>query len=202
MNSRWLSTFAAIGVGLLSSTAIAADYDDWNGAPDLGPSWRGAYVVASGGYSWLRDVDDRFPAPFNTTFGQDFVGGAAVGYLVQSDTFVVGGEVGYRRQNIEFEGIAAATGFPIFTENLFSATLRGGVAHENWLVTGNLSFNYATTNIAMNGAGLGLGVSADYLFTDNLFAGLAIEHQFYRGFAGAPVDADLNTVLARVGFKL
>lgn len=195
-----IAPFAFAGLTTLASApTLAADYSP---PQELGDKWRGAYVAVSGGYGWLRDVDFRFPAPFNTTFGQDFVGGVSAGYLVQSNHLTFGGEVGYRRQNIEFVGIQPALGQRVFAEDLYSVTLRSGVAHDNWLVTSNFSFNYATTSLGMNGAGFGLGVSADYLFTDNIFAGVSADHQFYRNFAGAPVTADLTTVMARVGFKL
>lgn len=161
--------------------------------------WTGGYVTLSAGYGWLKDFDERFAPPLESA-GQDVVFGMSAGYLHEFGHVVVGAEAGYQYQRIVFEGLPAF--FPLIrSEEAWALRGRLGVSYDRLLVTANLGAIYANTNIGMEDWGWALGASADYLVTDNVFAGLGYEHQFYRNFDGVPLDADVDTVNLRLGYK-
>lgn len=167
-------------------------------APPTG-IWTGGYVAISAGYGWLKDKDDRF-VPTLRTKGSDPVYGISAGYLKSWGVFVAGVEGGYHYQRITFDNLPI--GFPVIrTEEAWSLRGRIGAAYDRVLVTANAGAIYANTNIGMEDWGIIAGASIDYLLTDNIFAGLAYDHQFYRNFDGVPLDADIDTVQLRIGYK-
>lgn len=186
----------------LSASALAEE-PDVVPAPEVSASrfgdWTGGYVSLGLGYGWLRDVDSRFAPPLEAA-GQDYVIALSAGYLHQMGMFVGGVDATYQNQRITFEGLPL--GFPeIRTEEAIALRGRLGVAHERVLVTANLGAVYATTNIGMEDWGLIAGASVDYKLTANIFAGLAYDHQFYRNFDEVPLDADIDQVTMRLGYK-
>lgn len=183
-------------------TAAAADptvVTDGPAAAERFGDWTGGYASFSLGYGWLHDVDNRF-APALQTAGDNVVLGMSVGYLHQMGKFVVGVDGTYQYQHIVFEGLPL--GFPeVSAEEGWMLRGRLGVAHDRWLATANIGAVYGTTNIGMEGWGAVAGASVDYLLTKNIFAGVAYDHQFYRNFDGVPLDADIDQVAMRIGYK-
>ncbi|MBK8455686.1 MAG: hypothetical protein IPL47_00045 [Phyllobacteriaceae bacterium] len=157
------------------------------------------YASLSLGYGWLHDVDNRF-VPALRTAGSDKIIGLSVGYLHQAGKFVAGAEGAYQYQHIVFQGLPV--GFPeISADEGWMVRGRVGVAHDRWLATANVGAIYGTTNIGMKGWGAIAGASVDYLMTANIFAGVAYDHQFYRNFSGVPLDADIDQISMRIGYK-
>lgn len=172
-----------------------------DGMPPADPShWRGAFVEFEGGGGHIADYDMRFPPPYQRTSGNNYVYGVSLGYLMNFNGLVAGVSAGYRYQPIEFEGIDKILGYSIRADELLHSGLRLGYAAGPVLATVNASLLYATSNIPMEDYGVGLGVSLDYMITNGLYAGVSYDHQFYRDFAGAPLDIDVDSVVFRLGY--
>jgi outer membrane immunogenic protein len=179
---------------LSSGIAGAADL---GGVPVQAPAiqdWTGAYIGASVGYGWLRDVDYFFTPPLRSK-GDDVIFGGHFGYLHQMGSFVLGAEAEFMRLDINFEG------FPIDAENSFALKARGGFAFDRLLLTGHAGAVYATTNIDLKDWGWVVGGGIDYLITDNFVAGISYDHFEFDRFDGTLIDAKLNLVKARLSYK-
>lgn len=182
---------------LASATQAFAE----SGLPPADPSlWRGAYVELEGGGGHIQDYDMRFPVPYQRTSGNNYVYGFSLGYLMNLNGLVAGISAGYRYQPLEFEGIDKLLGYKIQAEELLHSGLRLGYAAGPLLATVNANLLYANSNIPMEDYGVGLGVSLDYMITNGLYAGISYDHQFYREFAGAPLDIDVDSVVFRLGY--
>jgi len=161
--------------------------------------WTGAYVSIGAGYGWLRDKDDRFVPTLRTT-GADPLANISAGYLYQSGMFVGGVDGTYQYQRISFDNLPV--GFPeIHTSNAWMLRGRLGAAVDRYLITANFGAVYADTNIGMEDWGFVAGLSVDYKLSDQIFAGVAYDHQFYRNFDGVPLDADIDQVAVRLGYQ-
>lgn len=162
-------------------------------------TWEGAYANLSVGYGWLRDHDARFAPPLET-YGSDPLVGLSVGYLKQLGYFIAGAEATYQHQHIVFDDLPP--GFPeISTEEAFILRGRLGVTHDRWLVSVNAGASFASTNIGMEDWGAIAGLSVDYMLEKNMFVGAAYDHQFYRNFDEVPLDADIDQLTLRLGYK-
>ena len=115
-------------LGLLAAPAFAAD-PAVIAADKVSPArfaWDGAYLGASIGYSWLKDVDYQFDPPLHDQ-GEDWVIGAHAGYLAQFGGIVVGAEVEAMRLDIQYEGFDFIT-----IENAFVPKARVGYAIDRF----------------------------------------------------------------------
>lgn len=157
--------------------------------------WAGVYAGVTGGYGWLRDVDRSFVPPL-VARGDDWIVGAHAGYLYQWNQMVVGAEVAYQFMDIQFDG------FPIWVEDATTARVRVGIAHQKWLFTAHAGATYATTNIGLDDWGYNLGLAVEHMFTENITAGIQYDHHSFDSFDGTLIDATVDTVTLRVGFKL
>ncbi|MVA98043.1 outer membrane beta-barrel protein [Nitratireductor sp. CAU 1489] len=178
--------------------ASAADLDIIE-APEINPErfgWTGAYVGASVGYSWMNDVDRSFVPPF-PDHGEDWVVGAHAGYLHQFGSVVVGAEVEYTNLDIRFERAP----FKIYANDAVAAKLRAGYAMDRLLVSAHGGAVYATTNIRLQDWGWTLGANVDYALTNNILLGLQYTHFDFEEFDNTLIDARLDTVTARIGYK-
>lgn len=189
-------------LALFSSTAaFAADPEVVPAQPSPArlADWTGAYVNISAGYGWLRDHDARFAPPMET-YGSDPLYGITLGYLHQMGRYVIGAEGTYQYQRIVFDDLPPM--FPtISTEEAFILRGRVGATYDKWLFSANVGAIFASTNIGMEDWGAIAGVSADYLLDNNMFVGAAYDHQFYRNFDEVPLDADIDQVTLRLGYK-
>ena len=185
-------------LGLLAAPAFAAD-PAVIAADEVSPArfaWDGAYLGASIGYSWLKDVDYQFDPPLHDQ-GEDWVIGAHAGYLAQFGGIVVGAEVEAMRLDIQYEGFDFIT-----IENAFVPKARVGYAIDRFLVSGHAGAVYATTNfMGLKDWGWAAGAGLDYAFTDNLTVGAQYSHYGFDGFDGTLIDAKIDTVTARFGYK-
>lgn len=185
------------GAALLASPAFAADDIeivtlDNNQSQDYG--WSGMYVGLTGGYGWLRDIDRAFVPPLRAS-GDDWIIGVQAGYLHQWNRMVVGAEVAYTSMDIQFDG------FPIWVEDAATVRVRAGFAYQRWLFTAHGGATHATTNIGLDDWGYNLGAAVEYMFTENIIAGLQYDHHNFSTFDGTLIDATVDTVTLRVGYK-
>lgn len=185
-------------LGLLNFPALAAD-------PTVIPaetvepsafSWGGAYLGASFGYSWLKDVDNGFNPPLHDE-GDDWVFGGHAGYLVEFGGIVVGAEVEATRLDIQYENFDFIT-----VDDSFALKGRLGYAIDRFLVSGHAGGVYATTNFMdLKDWGWTAGAGLDYAFTDNITVGAQYSHFGFDDFDGTLIDAKVDTVTARFGYK-
>lgn len=164
-------------------------------------SWTGPYAGLSVGYAWLKDVDYAPPAPLVGPFydqGEDWNVGGYVGILYQfSNNLVVGAEIEATRLDIDYEALSFIT-----VEHAITPKLRVGYAYDRFLVSGNIGGVYAKTNFAgLADWGLAAGIGVDYALTDNITAGLQYSHYRFEEFDGTQIDARINAIAARVGYK-
>lgn len=187
----------AAGVALLAGPTYAADDVqivtlDNNQSQQLG--WSGVYVGLTGGYGWLRDVDYAFVPPFRAS-GDDWIVGLQAGYLYQWNRWVAGAEIAYTSMDIQFDGL------PIWVEDASTARVRAGFAHQRWLFTAHGGVTYATTNLGLDDWGYNVGGAIEYMFTENITAGVQYDHHNFRRFDGTLIDATVDTLTLRVGYK-
>ncbi len=186
----------ASAVTLASPTYAADDIEivrlDNETSQDYG--WSGVYAGITGGYGWLRDVDRSFVPPL-VSRGDDWIVGAHAGYLHQWNQMVVGAEIAYQSMDIQFEG------FPIWVEDAATARVRAGFAYQKWLFSAHAGATYATTNIGLDDWGYNIGLAVEYMVTENITAGIQYDHHSFDTFDGTLIDATVDTVTLRVGFK-
>lgn len=184
-------------------------------------SWTGIYLGASGGHAWLSDQDDgpllvgAIPAGFRDK-GNDWAYGGHAGFLYQfNNGFVAGAEIEHLQLGIKFERLGKlfdAFGMPeadVTADYATALRLRGGFAYDRVLFTGHIGGGYVKTSLP---AGLGIpteladwginaGAGIDYALTDNITAGVQYSHYNFEDFDGTKIDAKVDTLTARVGYK-
>lgn len=192
------SLLAAAILLCVSGAARAADPQIIQ-SPSIDPErfgWSGAYVGATVGYAWLEDVDYSFTPPFRDK-GEDWIFGGHVGYLHQFGNFVVGAEFEAMKLDIAYENFDFIT-----VEDAYVAKARVGFAIDRFLISGHGGAVYATTNFAgLKDWGWAAGAGVDYALTDNIIVGAQYTRFGFTSFDGTQIDADIDTVTARVSFK-
>jgi len=188
------------GLGILlvvCGKAFAADPAVVNA--DVDParfSWQGAYIGAAGGYAWLKDVDNSFTPPLPDK-GSNWNVGAYGGYLAQFGNFVAGAEVEANRLNIDYEFLNFIT-----VERSYVVKARAGYAFDRFLVSGHAGAVYAETNfMGLKDWGWEAGAGIDYALTDNVTIGAQYSHYGFNNFDGTEIDAKIDLVSARLGYK-
>lgn len=156
--------------------------------------WSGLYAGVTGGYGWLRDVDRAFVPPL-VSRGDDWVIGIHAGYLHQWNSMVIGAEVAYSSLDIQFDN------FPISVEDAATIRVRAGFAYQKWLFSAHGGATYATTNIGLDDWGYNLGLAVEYMLTENITAGVQYDHHNFKRFDGTLIDATVDTLTLRVGYK-
>lgn len=158
--------------------------------------WQGAYVGISGGYGWLKDVDNAFTPPLPDK-GKDWNFGVHAGYLAQWGNFVAGAEFEATRLDIDYEFLSFIT-----VENSYVVKARAGYAFDRFLVSGHAGGVYATTNfMGLKSWGWAAGGGVDYALTDNVIVGAQYTHYGFDDFDGTEIDAKIDLLSARLGYK-
>lgn len=213
-----------VSFGALAADVVEAPEEAVIEAPaEVAPErfgWTGIYVGASGGHGWLSDKDNGpllplLPLGFEDK-GNDWAYGAHAGFLYQfNNGFVAGAELEHLQLGIKFENLGKlfdALGMPdanVTAESATTLRLRGGFAYDRVLFTGHVGGGYVKTSLP---AGLGVpteladwginaGVGVDYALTDNITAGMQYSHYKFEEFDGTKIDAKVDTLTARVGYK-
>jgi len=162
---------------LLMGAAQAADIE----APPAVYDWTGGYIGIQGGYAWGKseaetDIDPTFTAidglDIDDFEANGFVGGAHVGYLLQSDSFVYGVE-----GDIEFADLKDKTDIAYIDDAtigdggeaekkidwLGSLRLRAGIAADRALfyATGGLAVGGVSLETDLSPVAEGIGLSND-----------------------------------------
>ncbi len=162
---------------LLMGAAQAADIE----APPAVYDWTGGYIGIQGGYAWGKseaetDIDPEFTAIDSLSVddfkANGFIGGAHIGYLLQSDSFVYGieGDIEYADLNddvdIAFDdGVAIGDGGSAEKniDWLGSLRLRAGIAADRALfyATGGLAVGGVSLETDLSPVAEGIGLSND-----------------------------------------
>lgn len=193
-------SIACLTILLLSCGNVLAADPAVIPSPDVNParffSWQGAYVGVAGGYGWLKDVDNSFTPPLHDQ-GKDWTFGGYGGYLAQFGDFVAGAEFEANRLDITYENFDFIT-----IDNSYVVKARLGYAVDRFLLTGHAGGVYATTNfMGLKDWGWEAGVGVDYAVTDNVIVGAQYAHYGFNNFDGTQIDAKIDLVSARVGYK-
>ena len=158
---------ASAALALMMGAAQAADIE----APPAVYDWTGGYIGIQGGYAWGKsdaetDIDPEFTdidtLDIDDFKANGFVGGAHVGYLLQSDAFVYGVEadIEYADLNDEvdivFDGAGDGGSGEKNIDWLGSLRLRAGIAADRALF-------YATGGLAVGGVSLETDLSQEAL---------------------------------------
>lgn len=210
MKSLILATAAAAGLAvpaLAGGPTVVVD-DPMPAAapvPVAAHDWSGPYVGLSYGKSRGSQLTDVTLGPVYD-FSSGNVPGIHLGYLMQRNNFVYGGELSYLRYN---EVIMA--GLPAYHMDS-SLDLKGrvGLASNRVLFYGILGYSMAkfpvdTLAVEYKPKGPSYGLGFDYAATERLTVGL--EYLARKMDADSPngatsdIEVDLNTVSLRVGFS-
>ena len=153
-------------------------------------AWSGVYAAASVGYDQITDTNG-----FVTDYGVGTIYGAVVGYNHQVDErFVVGVEADFNQYDIPFTKASF-----ISVVDVVSARVRVGFVLGDAMIYATAGAVYGTTNINLEDYGRVVGVGVDYKLTEYIFAGVNYQHINFRNFNNAGIDANLDSVRARVG---
>jgi outer membrane immunogenic protein len=162
---------------LMMGAAQAADIE----APPAVYDWTGGYIGIQGGYAWGKtDSETELDPDFDAVDSLDvddfqangFVGGAHIGYLLQSDSFVYGieGDIEYAdlkdKVDIDFtDGVAVGDGGEAEKKIdwLGSLRLRAGFAADRALfyATGGLAVGGVSLETDLSPVATGIGLSND-----------------------------------------
>ena len=174
---------------LATGTALASDH----GYKAQSGKWTGAQIGVLYGYSWMKDYNNTLRLDAE---GDGDVFGAYAAYNHQVGRFVGGAEVTYTRwDNMFTDGSGVVVG------DIFTGKLRGGFAHDRFHAYAMVGAARGTTNLAGNDWGLVFGAGIDVLVTHYLVAGLQYNRYQFGDFNQTTIDADLDEVTARVGYK-
>ena len=72
---------------------------------------------------------------------------------------------------------------------------------EKWLFSAHAGVTYATTNIGLDDWGYNFGAAVEYMFSDNIIAGVQYDHHTFDAFDGTLIDATVDTLTLRVTYK-
>mgnify|MGYP006300680039 CR=1 FL=1 len=155
--------------------------------------WTGAQLGVLYGYGWMKDLHTvlRLEAE-----GDGDVLGVFAAVNRQMGHFVGGGEVTYAKHDNLF-----TDGSGVKVEEIFTAKLRAGAAAGRFHGYGAIGVAHGTTNLAGDDWGAVFGLGFDVLLTKHLVAG--VQYNFYNfiDFNNTKIDADINEVAARLGYK-
>ncbi|QBK29140.1 outer membrane protein [Roseitalea porphyridii] len=155
--------------------------------------WTGAQLGVLYGYAWMKDLHTvlRLEAEGDgDTIGVYGVVNKQIGH------FVGGGELTYTRHDNMF-----TDGSGVKVEDMFAAKLRAGGAYGRFHGYGAIGVARGTTNLAGDDWGTVYGVGFDVMLTRYLIAGLQYNFYNFVDFNHTKIDADINELTARVGYK-
>ena len=220
---------ASLALGLLSTSALAADLGPWGPPgsikdaplPDFIPafSWTGIYLGAQGGFAWSDvDFDDGVTNP---SWRQDgWFGGGYIGFNWQLNSLVVGLEGDVNGADID-GGTTDVLGrhFRSDIDAFASARGRIGLAADRVLFFATGGWAWADANLRETAGlitvsddatlqGWTLGGGIEFAFTDRVIGRIEGRHYEFDSenvnlspFPSGRFDADLNTVSAGLAVK-
>jgi outer membrane immunogenic protein len=129
-------------------------------------------------------------------------GGLFIGYNMQRGKFVYGGELNYTAFDNGVDVIPTSV-----LEDIMELRVRGGYAVSDALLVygflGHASGSFDDSGVAFfDLSGVSYGMGADYLLTDNIFAGFEVSRRDVSGSsAGGTLGFDVDAVSLRLGYK-
>ena len=200
----------SLAILLMAGTANAADPEVITAADsnfDQRWSWTGFSAGLEAGYSWSND-EIVTNAPAACVFGPDCMAegsggiyGIFVGYNHQMGSFVGGVEGSYTKIGTTFDD---ASGVSI--ADAWAIKGRLGYAMDRYHAYGILGASRVTTEspipaLADSDWGIVYGVGLDVGITENLFGGIQYTRHTFKDFAGLGIDAEMDNVMLRIGYK-
>ncbi len=190
----------------MSSTAFAGGYvAPVVAQPVIVPvvqvhDWSGAYAGLKFGKS-SGDWEWNSGAEFGPIDSANAYGGFA-GYNMQRGNLVYGVEAGVTKSDVT----VVAPGPTTFdADNFFEIKGRLGYAMDRVMVYGALGYMSGTINDGATDVdldGMTYGIGAEFMVTDNIFAGLEYQRAALSGtYLANDLDADVDTISVRVGFQ-
>ena len=170
-------------------------------------SWTGFSGGVEAGYSWQSD-ETLAPPCFDADCaaeGDGGIFGVFVGYNHQLGSFVGGIEASYTRIDNEFDD-----GSQVTVDDTWALKGRLGYAMDRFHAYGLIGATYASTSVpatspfqmlAESDWGIVYGAGFDVGITENLIGGVQYTHHQFSNFGGLPIDADMDNVMVRIGYK-
>lgn len=170
-------------------------------------SWTGFTGGVEAGYSWQSD-ETLAPPCFDADCaaeGDGGIYGAFIGYNHQMGSFVGGIEASYTSIGNEFDD-----GSQVKVDGAWAIKGRIGFAMDRFHAYGLIGATHASTSVpaaspfqmlADSDWGLVYGAGLDVAITENIFGGLQYTHHQFSDFAGLGIDADMDNVMVRIGYK-
>lgn len=178
---------AALLAGTFISPVWAADSDFATQPNPARFGWTGFQLGVQYGYGWATDT---FPDQ-----GDGDLIGAYAAYNHQFGNVVVGAEFDYQQLDNMYEVV------PATLEEVMVLGGRVGYAIDRFLPYVTIGASYANTDLFGNDWGIAFGAGVDVMVTDNILVGAKYLHHDYKNFNSTGIDADLDAVSARIGYK-
>lgn len=184
-----LAAAAVAGPAFANGHSMKGKYDEpvveTRPAPPPTPvyDWTGGYAGIAGGFGEARG------GGFSDS---DLVYGVFAGYNHQAGNMVFGGELELGSGNFSVAGVGLD----------YLARIKGrvGVAQDNVLVYGVGGVAYASLTNASDWGYFG-GIGVEVGMGNNWFGGMEATHHRFNDFDGSGVNARVNVLTARVGFR-
>ncbi len=156
-----------------------------------GSNWTGAYAGATLGFG-------RFRANQGAKDGNQGIAGVHAGYRHDFGTMVLGGELGYSKNDIGLKGGDNQINSTVSAQMMLGADLgrslayvAGGVSRAN----GEIDGNKGTEN------GYFAGIGMDYALTDKWTLGGEVIASKYNDFKGSGIDLNNTSLLMKLGYR-
>lgn len=154
--------------------------------------WTGVYVGVTTSYTQLEDDNGII-----SDYGEGAGYGAVIGFNYQvNDYLVLGLETDYTVYDINFEKVPFIT-----VEDGVTLRARAGFVINNAMFYASAGLAYARTNIELEDFGTVIGVGAEYRINDLVAIGVDYQHLSFYNFDNANIDANIDTVRARLTFN-
>ena len=169
-------------------------------------SWTGFSGGLEAGYSWSSDEIVAGGAacvfgPDCFANGEGGIYGVFVGYNHQINSFVGGVEASYTRIDTDFDDLSGVS-------IVDSWALKGrlGYAIDRFHAYGLIGATYVTTDspiaaLAQSDWGIVYGAGLDVAITENIFGGIQYTRHEFTDFADLGIDAEMDNVMVRIGYK-
>lgn len=178
---------AALLIGAFTSPVWATDFDTMAQPDPARFGWTGFQFGIQYGYGWAKDT---FPDQ-----GEGDYAGAYVSYNHQFGNVVVGAEFDYQQMDNVYDIIPAT----LIDVMVFGGRL--GYAFDRYLPYVTAGASYANTDLFGNDWGIAFGGGVDVMVTDHILVGAKYLHHEYTNFNGTGIDAQLDSIGARIGYK-
>lgn len=178
----------AIVIGVLTTSSWAGDLNLLERPDKASFNWSGLQVGVQYGYSWMEDT-------FPDQGEGDFVGAYAAYNHQFGNNLVLGAEIEILHMDNRFDVV------PATLHDVIIMGGRVGYAFGTVLPYATVGTTYADTDIFGNDWGVAVGGGVDVMVTENILVGGKYMHHYFSNFNSTGIQADVDTLSLRVGFK-